>query len=111
MNILEIAKAMGSGLKTEVIGIRPGEKLHAQMIGLADAPYTYESDKYFKILPIINDWSVSANRIQDGKKCKLTLLMISKQIENGCQTLHLKIGLRGTYLKCGCINYIYVKPI
>jgi UDP-N-acetylglucosamine 4,6-dehydratase len=68
MNILEIAKAMGSGLKTEVIGIRPGEKLHEQMIGLEDAPYTYEYDKYFKILPVINDWSLSANRIKDGKK-------------------------------------------
>jgi len=68
MNILEIAKAMGSGLETEVIGIRPGEKLHEQMIGLEDAPCTFEYDKYFKILPMINDWNLSANRIKDGKK-------------------------------------------
>jgi len=68
MNIVEIAKAMGTELETEVIGIRPGEKLHEQMIGLEDAPYTFEYDKYFKILPVINDWSLSANRIKDGKK-------------------------------------------
>ena len=68
MNIVEIAKAMGAGLDTEVVGIRPGEKLHEQMIGLEDAPYTFEYDKYFKILPVINDWSLSANRIKDGIK-------------------------------------------
>ena len=68
MNIVEIAKAMGAGLETEVIGIRPGEKLHEQMIGQEDAPHTFEYDKYFKILPVINDWSLSANRIKDGKK-------------------------------------------
>ena len=68
MNILEIAKAMGSGIETTVIGIRPGEKLHEQMIGLEDAPYTYEYDEYFKILPMINDWNLSTNRIKNGKK-------------------------------------------
>ena len=68
MNILEIARAMGANLETEVIGIRPGEKLHEQMIGLEDSPYTYEYDKYFKILPVINDWGVSSKRIKDGKK-------------------------------------------
>ena len=34
-----------------IIGIRPGEKIHEQMIGIDDAPYTYEYDNYYKILP------------------------------------------------------------
>ena len=68
MNIVEIAKVIAPGLDREVIGIRPGEKLHEQMIGYEDAPYTYEYDDYFKILPVINNWSSSASRIKNGTK-------------------------------------------
>lgn len=67
MNIVEIAKSVNANAKIEYIGIRPGEKLHEQMIGFEDAPYTYEYDGYFKILPNINDWSESQERIKDGK--------------------------------------------
>jgi len=49
-----------------VIGIRPGEKLHEQMIGIEDAPHTFAYDGYFKILPQINGWSRDSNRIKDG---------------------------------------------
>ena len=37
------------------------------MIGIEDAPFTYEYSKYFKILPMINDWFNSSDRIKDGK--------------------------------------------
>ena len=46
--------------------MRPGEKLHEQMIGLEDAPFTYEYEQYFKILPMINEWFNSKDRIKDG---------------------------------------------
>ena len=68
MNILDIAKAIAPEAKYKVIGIRPGEKLHEQMIGVEDAPYTFEYDDYFKILPAIHDWSKDKNRIKRGKK-------------------------------------------
>jgi FlaA1/EpsC-like NDP-sugar epimerase len=49
------------------IGIRPGEKLHEQMIGIEDATFTYEYDKHYKILPQIHNWSSDQHRIKDGK--------------------------------------------
>ena len=57
-------------LPHEVIGIRPGEKLHEQMIGIEDAYYTYEYDGYYKILPNIHDWDLCIRRIGSGKKMK-----------------------------------------
>ena len=52
----------------EFSGIRPGEKLHEQMISEEDAFYTYEYTDYFKILPAINGWSNSLARIKSGVK-------------------------------------------
>lgn len=68
MNILSIANAIRPNLKTKIIGIRPGEKLHEQMIGAEDALFTYEYKDYYKILPNLNDWNMDPNRIQSGKK-------------------------------------------
>ncbi len=68
MNILDIARAIDPNTKFNVIGIRPGEKLHEQMIGLEDAPYTYAYDKYYKILPMIHHWYTDPLRIKDGIK-------------------------------------------
>lgn len=68
MKVTDIAKAVAPEAKQEEIGIRPGEKLHEQMISSEDAYYTYEYDEHFKILPVINDWSTSPERIKDGVK-------------------------------------------
>lgn len=57
MNIMQIANAISSSAEKKIIGIRPGEKLHEQMIGSEDAPYTYEFDDYFKILPMRHEWN------------------------------------------------------
>lgn len=67
MKIPDIASAVAPGLEQKVIGIRPGEKLHEQMIGFEDAPYTYEYPEHFKILPAIHDWSQDPYRINNGK--------------------------------------------
>ena len=37
------------------------------MIGIEDAPYTYEYQDHYKILPSINDWNNDPERIGDGK--------------------------------------------
>lgn len=66
MRIDDIARAVVPDARHEVIGIRPGEKLHEQMIGLEDAPYTYQYPEHFKILPAIHGWSNDPFRIGDG---------------------------------------------
>ena len=68
MKIIDIAKAVDSKAKQEVVGIRPGEKIHEEMISSGDAPYAYEYKGHFKILPSINSWSMDPNRINDGVK-------------------------------------------
>lgn len=66
MKIPDIATVVAPEAKQETVGIRPGEKLHEQMIGIEDAPFTFEYPEHFKILPAINDWSKSEERIKDG---------------------------------------------
>jgi UDP-N-acetylglucosamine 4,6-dehydratase len=66
MKVVDIANAVNSEVNQEIIGIRPGEKLHEQMIGYEDAAHTFEYKDYFKILPAINNWSRDPNRIKDG---------------------------------------------
>ena len=68
MNILEIAEAIAPKLKHKIVGIRPGEKIHEQMIGWEDAPFTYEYDDYYKILPAIHGWNEDLKRTAGGKQ-------------------------------------------
>jgi FlaA1/EpsC-like NDP-sugar epimerase len=67
MNIVDIARATVPEARHEIVGIRPGEKLHEQMIALEDSPYTYEYPEHYKILPSIHDWSLDPARIGLGK--------------------------------------------
>jgi len=66
MKMVDVARAVAPDATHEIIGIRPGEKLHEQMIGPEDAPYTYEYDEHFKILPAIHGWSNDPRRINQG---------------------------------------------
>ena len=68
MKVVDIASTIAPEAEQPVIGIRPGEKMHEQMIGTEDAPHTFAYDGYFKILPAINDWSSDPQRIGNGKK-------------------------------------------
>ena len=68
MRVIDIARAIRPQAIHKVIGIRPGEKLHEQMIGIEDALHTYEYPKYFKILPAIHGWSEDPERIGVGIK-------------------------------------------
>ncbi len=67
MKVTDIANAVAPDATHKFIGIRPGEKLHEQMIGEEDSPFTYEYEGYYKILPVINDWHDDPLRIKDGK--------------------------------------------
>jgi FlaA1/EpsC-like NDP-sugar epimerase len=68
MTIMQIAEAIRPGFTHKVVGIRPGEKLHEQMIGPEDAPHTYEYEGHFKIIPAIHNWSRDPARIKNGRK-------------------------------------------
>lgn len=68
MKVADLARVIAPEAKQEVVGIRPGEKLHEQMISPEDAYYTYEYPEHFKILPAINNWSSDPARIKDGQK-------------------------------------------
>ncbi|MFZ6032412.1 MAG: UDP-N-acetylglucosamine 4,6-dehydratase (inverting) [Melioribacter sp.] len=80
--ILDLAKAVAPECKVEVVGIRPGEKIHEEMITQADALNTLEFDDYFVILPSVqlgNDpnlklWDTEEFRLksngQPGKFCE-----------------------------------------
>ena len=68
MKVTDLARTIAPGARLEFVGIRPGEKLHEQMIGEEDAFHTYEYEEHFKILPAIHNWTASEARIKDGKK-------------------------------------------
>ena len=65
MKVTNIAK-IAPKANHKIIGIRPGEK-HEQMISVHDTISTYEYDRYYKILPQINEWTDN-ERIKMGKK-------------------------------------------
>ena len=66
MKMTDVALAAVPSAAHNIVGIRPGEKLHEQMIGPEDAPHTYEYDEHYKVLPAIHDWSLDPARINGG---------------------------------------------
>lgn len=68
MKVTELGKVIAPEARQDIVGIRPGEKLHEQMIGSEDSFYTYQYEDYFKILPAIHEWDKDACRIKDGRK-------------------------------------------
>ena len=67
MKIVDLAKVVAPAAKHEITGIRPGEKIHEQMISCDDARYTFEYEGYYKILPAIHEWYKDPLRIGKGK--------------------------------------------
>jgi UDP-N-acetylglucosamine 4,6-dehydratase/5-epimerase len=55
--IMDVAKAIGPDCEIEVVGIRPGEKVHEEMITFSDSPNAIETDRYYVIVPWLNDRS------------------------------------------------------
>ena len=67
MKITDIALAIKPEVKYEIIGSRPGEKLHEQMISPEDAIFTYEYEGFYKIFPSINNVLINKENINSGK--------------------------------------------
>jgi FlaA1/EpsC-like NDP-sugar epimerase len=68
MKVVDIAAAIAPAAKLDIVGIRPGEKLHEQMISADEAAYTFEYDGYYKVLPAIHNWDSDVNRIKGGRR-------------------------------------------
>ena len=57
--ITDIAKAIAPDCEIEIIGIRPGEKIHEEMITTSDAFHTYDLGKYYTILPSVPNFDIN----------------------------------------------------
>jgi UDP-N-acetylglucosamine 4,6-dehydratase/5-epimerase len=66
--IMDVAKAIAPECKTKNIGIRPGEKLHEEMITVSDAMNTLEFDNYYVIVPSIDLWSKTKFMNESGEE-------------------------------------------
>jgi UDP-N-acetylglucosamine 4,6-dehydratase/5-epimerase len=70
MRVVDVAKAINPACDLEIVGIRPGEKLHEVMVPEDDARHTVEYDNYFAILPTFEDWDRDAFvKTNGGKSC------------------------------------------
>jgi UDP-N-acetylglucosamine 4,6-dehydratase (inverting) len=65
--IMDVAEAIAPGVETKIVGIRPGEKLHEEMITDTDALNTIELDKYYAILPSISHTYTNDNYMEHHK--------------------------------------------
>lgn len=66
--ILDVARAIAPECRTEVVGIRPGEKLHEEMITDTDSLNTLEFDEYYVILPSTPLWNVEEFSADSGNR-------------------------------------------
>ncbi|CAN0549979.1 unnamed protein product [Ectocarpus sp. 12 AP-2014] len=57
--ILDVAEAIGPECDKPIVGIRPGEKVHEEMITTSDSFYTYDLGKYYTILPATHNWNLN----------------------------------------------------
>jgi UDP-N-acetylglucosamine 4,6-dehydratase (inverting) len=103
MKVTDLARVVGPDCKQEVVGIRPGEKLHEQMIGAEDAYYTYEYPEHYKILPAINNWDQDVNRIKDGTKVTKGFVYASDNNSEWMTDADLKAWIDANREKIGAI--------
>ena len=95
MKITDLAETICPGRKQEIIGIRPGEKMHEQMIGCEDAPFTFEYDEHFKILPSIHNMK----SISDSINYNQIIVKWMKTIMNLTKIKHFSITVHHIVLK------------
>ena len=97
IKVTDIAKVIAPNSKFEIIGIRPGEKLHEQMIGYEDSFTTFEYKDYFKILPQLNNWGKDKKRIKLGKKVKDGFIYNSNDNRDWMTKTYFKNWIRTNY--------------
>jgi FlaA1/EpsC-like NDP-sugar epimerase len=86
--ITDVAEAIAPGCRTEITGIRPGEKLHEEMITETDALNTIDLNSYFVILPSTPLWDVDEYKRSFGGK----LCPVGFKYNSGTNTDWLTVG-------------------
>jgi len=103
MKVTDVALAVDKNAKQEEVGIRPGEKLHEQMIGIEDSYYTYEYSDFFKILPSINNWANDPERIGNGTKVASDFMYSSDNNTEWMEISELQDWIKKNHNKIGNI--------
>lgn len=103
MKVTDLARIVAPKAKQKVVGIRPGEKLHEQMIGTEDAYFTYEYQGCYKILPQINNWNNDTSRIKNGKKVHNGFVYSSDKNSEWMNDTELQAWLNANQEKIGSI--------
>lgn len=103
MKVTDIATAVAPEARQEVVGIRPGEKLHEQMIGAEDSMFTYEYPEHYKILPAIHNWSSDPLRIKDGKRVPDGFVYASDNNSEWMESSELQSWIDANKSKIGAI--------
>ena len=67
IKVIDIARGIDPDAEPYIIGIRPGEKLHEQLISAEDSHHTFEYDGYYKVMPAIDALGNKA-RIKNGRR-------------------------------------------
>ncbi len=99
VKIVDLAATIAPKCALKEIGMRPGEKLHEQLISLDEAKYTYEFERYFKILSPLNNWDRCNKRTSGGKKVEKSFLYTSDNNRTWLKTDELKQWLKQLELK------------
>ncbi|OGV42605.1 MAG: UDP-N-acetylglucosamine 4,6-dehydratase (inverting) [Lentisphaerae bacterium GWF2_57_35] len=68
MRISDLARVIAPECRQEVVGIRPGEKLHEVMIAMDDGRQTFQFDNYFVIKPLSSPWREDWSALK-GRPC------------------------------------------
>jgi len=71
--IMDVAEAIAPNSEKPIVGIRPGEKVHEEMITASDSFYTYDLGKYYTIIPATHSWNLeefkstfNAKKVEEG---------------------------------------------
>lgn len=103
MKVTDLAQVVAPECGQEVVGIRPGEKLHEQMIGAEDSYYTYEYPEHYKILTAINGWDQDVKRIKDGVKVSDGFVYVSDNNDQWMSHADLQAWIDTNQEKIGSI--------
>jgi UDP-N-acetylglucosamine 4,6-dehydratase (inverting) len=101
MKVVDLARVVSPAASHEIVGIRPGEKLHEQMIGEEDSHTTYEYPEHYKILPTINNWATCSQRIKDGVKVPEGFVYSSENNTEWMSESDLKSWIDASKVKLG----------
>jgi FlaA1/EpsC-like NDP-sugar epimerase len=103
MKVVDVASAINHEAQLKEVGIRPGEKLHEQMVGTEDAQFTFDYGAYYKILSPICNWYQDEERIGNGKPVSPDFFYRSDTNEQWMTKEELSLWIDDNKLKIGIV--------